>query len=312
LAPGPRKATPVIETLPEFAANAFAAWHGPDADLGALRAGFDNMYPEPADDVVVTEASIGSVAGRWVQTPESGQAVVLHVHGGAFMLGSSWGYREFASRIGRAAGARVFVADYRLAPEYSCPAAVNDIVDAYRGLIGAEENIDPSKVVVIGDSAGGNIALAAVVAIKKAGLRSPAGLALLSPFGDLTISGDSMSWAATLDPISTRAAAEQGIALYLAGTDPKDPLASAMFADLSGLPPMLVQAGTHEIVLDDAIRIAEFARDAGVEVDLQLSYQMVHVFQMFAYKFAVAQRAVDRIGEFVRKHAGVLTSAGTS
>jgi acetyl esterase/lipase len=85
-----------------------------------------------------------------------------------------------------------------------------------------------------------------------------------------------------------------------------------MFADLSGLPPMLVQAGTHEIVLDDAIRIAEFARDAGVEVDLQLSYQMVHVFQMFAYKFAVAQRAVDRIGEFVRKHAGVLTSAGTS
>jgi monoterpene epsilon-lactone hydrolase len=142
------------------------------------------------------------------------------------------------------------------------------------------------------------------VALKDVGVPGPAALVLLSPFADLTLSGDSMTTAASLDPISTRAAAENGIAVYLGGIDPLHPMASAMFADLHGLPPLLIQAGTHEIVLDDAIRIAERARDAGVPVALDLSYQMVHVFQTFAFRFAEAQRAVDRIGVFVREHLG--------
>ncbi|MGV0739729.1 alpha/beta hydrolase [Mycobacterium syngnathidarum] len=287
--------------ITEFATKAYAAWHGPDQDLAGLRAGFDTMHPEPPADVTVTEANLGGTKGRWVSTPESGDAVVIHVHGGAFMLGSSFGYREFASRIARAAAARVLLPDYRLAPEHQCPAASDDVVRVYRALLA--DGVDPASVVVAGDSAGGNIALAAIVTLKKAGDRLPAGVVLLSPVADLTLSGDSMTTLAAQDPISTRAAAEQGVGLYLPpDIDAADDRASAMFADLSGLPPLLVQAGTHEILLDDAIRVAENARNAGVEVDLQLSYQMTHVFQTFAYRFEEAQRAVDRIGGFVRRN----------
>ncbi len=280
--------------LTKFAMGAYGAWHGPDVDLGAMRAGFDVMYPAPPSDVTVEEATVAGVRGRWISAPESGARIHVHVHGGAFMLGSSYGYRDLGARLARATQSRVFLPDYDLAPEVVFPAAFDQVVAVVTELAATGE-----ELVLSGDSAGGNLALAAAVALAADGIR-PVAVVLMSPFGDLSLSGDSMTALESLDPISTRAAAEQAIALYLGGADPMDSRASAVFADLSGLPPLLVQVGSHEILLDDAVRITERARAAGVHAELQVSYQLCHVFQAFAYQFPEAQEAIDQVGAFVQ------------
>ncbi|MFC9356043.1 alpha/beta hydrolase [Rhodococcus sp. NPDC057014] len=294
----------VSERANAVATEAYGAWHSPTADLASLRKGFDNMLPEPADDVVVAESTVAGIPGRWVSTPTSGSTVVLYVHGGGFILGSSFGYRGLAARIARVSDASAFIPDYRLAPETPFPGAFDDVVAVYRGLI-TDQGISPHNIAIAADSAGGGLALAAVVALRDAGDPLPAALTLLSPFGDLTLSANSLNTNESLDPINTtRGAAEQGVALYIGEGDATDPRASAMFSDLTGLPPLLVQAGTAEIVLDDAIRIAENARKAGVDVDLQLSYDMIHVYQMFADQLPEGQAAIEEIGKFIQRHVG--------
>lgn len=272
---------------------------GEAAGIPEMRTAFDNVMREPDNDVVIKPASIGGVEGLWISTPEGGDNTVLHIHGGAFMLGSAHGYRFLASEIARAARARVFVPDYGLAPENVFPLAFEEIVAVYRGLLAA--GTDPRRTLISGDSAGGNLALAAVMELRDSGDQLPAGVALLSPFADLNLSSNSFETAAALDPISSREAAEQGIALYLNGADPNDNRASAMFSDFKDWPPLLVQIGTSEILLDDSVRIAESARAAGVDVDLQVSYGMIHVFQMFPDKFEQARTAIDEIGKFAQR-----------
>lgn len=280
--------------LTQFAQAAYGAWHGPELDLGDMRAGFDAMYPAPPSDVTVEKATVAGVPGLWISAPESGARIHVHVHGGAFMLGSSYGYRDLGARLARATQSRVFLPDYALAPEVAFPVAFDQVAAVVAELAATGE-----EIVLSGDSAGGNLALAATVALVADNIR-PIAVVLMSPFLDLTLSGDLMTALETLDPISTRAAAEQAVALYLGGADPMDPRASAMFADLTDLPPLLVQVGSHEILMDDAIRLTERARAARVDAELQVSYQLPHVFQTFAYQFPEAQETIDQVGAFVQ------------
>jgi acetyl esterase/lipase len=190
--------------------------------------------------------------------------------------------------------------DYRLAPENPFPAAVDDALAVYRGLL--DRGIPAEAITVSGESAGGGLALALLIAIKDAGLPQPAAAAVLSPWADLTQSGRSYETKAAVDPALTRQALSTRADNYLAGADPRSPLASPLFADLRGLPPLLIQAGTYEILLDDAVRLAAKAADDDVAATLQTFPGAPHVFQGFSALLAEGARALDQVGAFIRTH----------
>lgn len=293
----------VSQRVNDIAQAAYGLWLTPEATIESMRVGFDGMCPEPAADAQVVEGRVGGVPGRWVSVPESGATTLLHFHAGGYLIGSSVSHRDLAARIGRAAGARVFLPDYRLAPENAAPAALEDAQAVYRGLLA--DGTDPGDVVVSGDSAGGGLALALLVSLRDAGEPLPAAAFLCSPWADLTLSGDSMDGRAAVDPLVSREILQQMAGGYLGetGIDPADVRVSPLLADLSGLPPLLVQAGTGEVLEDDAVRIVDRVLAAGGDATLQLGYEMVHVYQMFADRLPEAQAAIDRIGAFVRDRA---------
>lgn len=276
----------------------------PDATVEEARAGFEQIAGMfPVDGDIKREAvEAGGVKAEWVSTPngDPGRAI-LYLHGGGYVIGSINTHRALAARLARAAKARVLVIDYRLAPEHPHPAAVEDSVAAYRGMLG--QGLKPARIVVAGDSAGGGLTVATLVAIRDAKLPLPAAGACLSPWVDLEGVGASMATKADADPIVQKAGIEQMAAAYLAGKDPRTPLAAPLYADLTGLPPLLIQVGTAETLLDDASRLAERARKAGVAVSYEASEDMIHVWHLFASMLDEGQEAIDRIGEFVRKHA---------
>ncbi|MEU7814353.1 alpha/beta hydrolase [Pseudonocardia sp. NPDC049154] len=279
----------------------------PELGLEDFRIGFDRMLPDPPADVVVREATVGGVSGRWIEVPESGPTTLLHMHAGGFMIGSSYSHREMASRIARAAGARVFLLDYRLAPENPYPAALDDVLAAYRGLLA--EGVSPADLVISGDSAGGGLAAAALIALRDAGDPLPAAGVLLSPWADLTLTGDSMIAHESIDPLVRKDLLEGMRQAYAAEADKADVRLSAVFADYTGIPPLLVQVGSTEVLLDDSVRIVDRALAAGVRAELQVGYEMVHVYQMFADELPEAQAAIERIGTFLRSLAPVPTGA---
>ncbi|TAM73048.1 MAG: steryl acetyl hydrolase [Mycobacterium sp.] len=282
-----------------IATAAYGSWHGDGVDLAGMRQGFDRMLPPPGPDVVVNDVVVGGVPGRQIEVAESGPTTVLYLHGGGFMLGSSVGYADLGARIARAARARVLLLDYSLAPERPFPAAYDDVLGAYHALL--DRGVEPDRLALAGDSAGGGLALAALIGLRDAGDPLPACGVLLSPFADLTLSGDTIELFAGADPVSSPEAAEQMVTGYLAGADPHDVRASPLFGDLTGLPPLLVQVGTSDILLADAVRVAERARGAGVSVDLEVAYEMVHVYQLFAHQLTEAQEAIDALGRFVQR-----------
>ncbi|MEN3298924.1 alpha/beta hydrolase [Pseudonocardia sp.] len=285
----------------ELATAAYGLWLREDATLEEMRVGFDGMCPEPPADATITEGTVGGVRGSWVSVPGSGPTTILHFHAGGYLIGSPASHRDLAARIARAAGARVFLADYRLAPENPFPAAWEDGIAAYRGMLA--DGVDPADLVVSGDSAGGGLALATLVAARDGGDALPAAGVLMSPWADLTLSGDSMSARESVDPLVSRAVLTGMGEGYLAGHDPADPRVSPFLAPLGGLPPLLVQVGSSEVLEDDAVRVVDGVLAAGGDATLQVGYEMVHVFQMFADRLPEAQRAVDRAGGFVRAHA---------
>jgi epsilon-lactone hydrolase len=202
-------------------------------------------------------------------------------------------------RISRAAQARVLGLNYRLAPEHPFPAAVDDALAGYRFLL--VQGFAPSRIVVAGDSAGGALTLATLIAARDAGVALPAAAVCMSPWVDLEGTGESMKTRLHVDPV----ASPEGIGLlaqaYLAGKSPRTPLAAPLYADLKGLPPLLIQVGDHEVLLDDSTRIAERAKAAGVQVKLEVWPEMVHVWQLFASYLPEGQQAVDGIGAFIRE-----------
>ena len=259
-----------------------------------------------AGDVRVAPVEAGGVPAEWVSTPNAGDAVVLYFHGGGYALGSIESHRELAARIARAAAARVLVVGYRLAPEDPFPAAVDDAVAAYRFLLA--EGIPSERIVAAGDSAGGGLAAALLLALKQAGVRQPAAAVLLSPWTDLSHSGESLQSRAALDPMVRRDLLERLADAYLGGADPRNPLISPLFGDLSGLPPLLIQVGTAEVLYDDAVRFAARARAAGVQVTLEPWDEMIHVFQMQASILPEAQEAIEAIGRFVSAKLAVVAA----
>ena len=269
-----------------------------------MRANFEQMatvFPLAAD-VKCEPVNAGGVKSEWVTAPgaDAGRAV-LYLHGGGYVIGSINTHRDLASRISRATKARVLLIDYRLAPEHPFPAAVEDSVAAYRWMLA--QGLKPSRIAVAGDSAGGGLTVATLVAIRDAKLAVPAAGVCLSPWIDLEGIGDSMKSKASVDPMVQKEGLLEMAAHYLNGQDARSPLAAPLYADLAGLPPLLVQVGTAETLLDDSTRLAERARKAGVKVTLEPWNDMIHVFQVFAPMLDEGQQAIDKIGEFVRANA---------
>jgi epsilon-lactone hydrolase len=273
----------------------------PPPPLAQWRAAFapaGRLHPVP-DDVLVSEVNAGGVPAHWLAAPGAAPGrVLLFLHGGGFELGSLRSDGELAARLGRASGMRVLFPEYRLAPEHPFPAAVDDVLAAWRWLR-ASQGVSAESIAVAGDSAGGGLAAALLVAARDAGEALPAAAVLMSPTVDLTSSGASMTERAGQDPFSTPAMLAQFAAGYLAGADPKSPLASPLFAPLAGLPPLLIQVGTADLLLSDSERLAAAAADAGVDVTLEVGEGLPHVYQILLGTPEAAE-ATERIGKFLR------------
>lgn len=279
-------------------------------DLAETRArleAFAAMNPLPAD-LSVEPVSAQGVPAEWVAAPGASGSVILYLHGGGYVIGSIGTHRDIAGRISRASGARVLLAGYRLGPEHPFPAAVDDAVACYHWLLA--EGIAPANIGIAGDSAGGGLTMATLLALRDAGEELPACGVCLSPWVDLTQSGSSMTEREHLDPMVQKDTLDEMATMYLNGADPRQPLASPINGNLAGLPPLLIQVGTAETLFDDSVRLAELAGKAGVPVTFETWDDMIHVFQTFSM-LPEAQRAVARIGEFVRSHAAATAPAST-
>ena len=257
-----------------------------------------------AHDVRTTPGELGGVPVIFIEIAESeAKGVILHMHGGGFSLGSAAGSVGFVSDLARKAGMSAITVDYRLAPEHPYPAALQDVAAVYQALLQRETS--GAQIVVSGESAGGNLALELLIAGKQRGMEMPAAMVLFSPMTDLTVTGDSYTTKADADPNITAAAIRTRANDYLngTGTDPADPLVSPIFADLTGLPPLLVQAGSHEVLLDDATQLATRAAANDVAVTLDITPGVGHVFQTFSAVLDEGDEALTRAGTFLQAHA---------
>jgi acetyl esterase/lipase len=272
-------------------------------DLAEQRVIFEEMMaaiPVPAD-VTTSSATLGGIPVVNVEVAGADpEWVIFYLHGGAYAIGTAALSVGLASDLARRAGTRLVTVDYRLAPEHPYPAALEDAVGAYRGLLDA--GVSPSAIAVAGESAGAGLATAVLVALKHAELPQPTAAVLMSPWADLTLSGESIRRKAAVDPVLTPDGLTRRIADYLADGDPARELVSPIFADLTELPPLLIQAGSHEILLDDATRLAASAAAADVAVTLEVTPGVPHVFQGFAAMLDEGDAALTSAGEFLRAH----------
>jgi len=262
----------------------------------------ERVFPTPAD-VAIELVKAPERSAEWLQPPSArADAVVLYLHGGGYVIGSPRSHRHLAAAIARAAGSRALLLDYRLAPEHPFPAALDDAVAAYQWLLG--RGIAPGRIVLAGDSAGGGLTVATLIALRERGLPRPAGGVCISPWVDLTCSGTSYATKAATDPIVTRDGVETLAQAYAGTGDRKAPLVSPLYADLRRLPPLLVQVGSEEVLLDDALGLGARARAAGVDVTVEEWPAMIHVWHWFLPMLDEAERAIAGIGDFVRARVG--------
>ena len=270
----------------------------PNATIAEIRAGMERVSERMPSDVESRVVNAGGVPAQWIVPPAANaERVILYLHGGGYTMGSCNTHRAMIARIARASDARALAIDYRLAPENPFPAAVEDATAAYRWLL--SEDHSPGKIVIAGDSAGGGLTLAALAALRDSGVPLPAGAVPISPWTDLEGTGDSVRSRANRDPMIQPGGLSEMASMYLGGADAKNPLASPLHADFRGFPPLLIQVGDAEILLDDATRVAARAKAAGVEVKLEVWDDMIHVWHVFAKLLPEGQQAIDRIGRFV-------------
>jgi acetyl esterase/lipase len=259
---------------------------------------FGMMSPLP-DGACVEPVRVGALAAEWIHGAGAGDdATLLYLHGGGYALGSILSHRNLVARLSEAMAMRALLVEYRLAPEHPFPAGLEDARDVYRWLLGS--GVPADRIVVAGDSAGGGLTTALLVALRDAGDPMPAAAVVLSPWTDLEVSGDTIELNAGTDPMIHRDGALALAAAYLNGADPRHPLCSPIHADLRGLPPLLVHVGGSEVLLDDSRRLARRAHEAGVDVSLEEWDDMIHVWHAFAPLLPEATEAIARIGTFVR------------
>ena len=277
----------------------------PPADIQEARAVLDQAFGEfkPAPDVTVFEIDAAGVPCQWITAPDVPQdRLIIYLHGGAYAACSPTTHQDLISRLSRASGAAALGVDYRLAPEDPFPAAVDDSVATYNWALG--HGFEPSNIVLAGDSAGGGLVLSVLLAARDAGTPLPAAGVCFSPWVDLECSGESMAANDHLDDFIKYGGLSARAESYLGGADPKNPLASALFADLRGLPPLLVHVGSAETLLDDSTRLAALAKKAGVDLTLKIWDDMVHVWQAFASILPEGQRSIEETGTFIREKLG--------
>jgi len=269
--------------------------------LETMRRDWEALHAPPPSVPPAIPVSANGVDAAWIGADGLRRdRAVLYFHGGGFQMGSIETHRALAAAIAAGAGCRVLSVNYRLAPEHRFPAPLEDALAAYEWL--RASGIAARHIAVAGDSAGGGLAVSLMLSLKMRGIALPAAAALMSPWTDMEASGESFETRAAADPFHQRAMIKALAKTYLGGADPKDTLASPVRGDLSGLPPMLIQVGDRETVLDDARLLAERARSAGVEVRLEVWPEMVHVFQLYADAIAQGREAIAEIGAHFRAH----------
>lgn len=254
----------------------------------------------PALDLEIIPIDANGVPAEWVKPTTEETGVILYLHGGAYVAGSPRTHRNLTTRLAEATKHPVLAIDYRMAPEHPHPAAVEDAVAAYRYLLEGVKS--PSDIAVVGDSAGGGLTVALLVALKSARLPMPGCAVPISPWTDMEGIGESWTTRQDVDPLIDAEDLRKKGAMYLAGADPRTPTAAPIYADLSGLPPMLIPVGDAEVLLDDSLTLAKRAREAGVDVTLDHADEMIHVWPLFAGLAPEADAALERIAEFIGKH----------
>ena len=258
----------------------------------------ERVFATPAD-VAVERVTAPVRPAEWLTPPGArSNAVILYLHGGGYVIGSPRSHRHLAAAVARASAARALLLDYRLAPEHPFPAALDDAVAAYEWLLG--QGLDARRIVVAGDSAGGGLTVATLLALRDRGRPLPAAGVCISPWVDLTCSAPSYAGKAAVDPIVTQESVTMLAKAYVGAGDVKAPLVSPLYANLAGLPPLLVHVGSDEVLLDDALGLGERARKAGVDVQVEEWPAMIHVWHWFQPMLEDAERATKAIGEFVR------------
>lgn len=276
---------------------------GPDTPFMERRAqadAFAKAFAMPAGVRAVAD-HLGGIPVEWI-VPEGAEdaPVLFHLHGGGYVLGNPAGSRPFTTAFALRSGARVVSIDYRLAPEHPFPAAVDDALKAYRALLTLGQ--EPARVAIGGESAGGGLVVATLLAARAADLPMPACVFAISPWVDMTCRAETFDTLGALDPLLTRRALKEMADAYLAGAAENNPLASPLFADLEGLPPLLIHVGSDEVLLDDAAGLHARAAACGVESAFEIWDGMIHVWHMFHPLLPDGERAIAGLADFARVH----------
>ena len=276
---------------------------GVELTMDQLRANYEVVcaHADAPADMLVERVDAGGVPALWVSAPgTSSDRTVVWFHSGGYLIGSAEGYAPMGYAVSKAADARVLVVDYRLAPEHAWPAPVEDAVAASRWAIA---KAGPGSCVIAGDSAGGGLTMAVLVSLRDGGGPLPAAAVCLSGLLDLASTGDSIDTNAAVDPVGSRETFDMIAQAYLQGAcEPTEPLASPIYAELAGLPPLLLMVGTRDVLQDDSVRMAQRYQDAGNEAKLVVEEGMVHIWPLFHRILAEGQAGVDTIGAWVRAH----------
>jgi monoterpene epsilon-lactone hydrolase len=291
--------TPVDRAI-ERIRSVYRSWNR-GTSVAQMRSDWDAAFAGCTVAVAYEVVSAGGADGEWIVPADAPpDKAILYFHGGGFRLGSVASHRDLIAQIADTSGCRVLAINYRFSPEHRFPAALEDALAAYRYML--DQGLKAENIAFAGDSAGGNLVLAAMLALRGRGEPLPATAVLMSPWTDLAATGASYESRAKADPIHQRAMVLALAKNYLGEEgDPYDPLASPLYAELAGLPPLLIQAGDRETVLDDSTMLADAARAAGVDVQLEIWDGMIHVFQMFP-EIPQAREAIASIAKFLREH----------
>jgi acetyl esterase/lipase len=270
-----------------------------DVSLAERREAMEKVAFRVAEDISVESLTVAGCPAEWLRAPSiDTERAILYLHGGGYVMGSLNTHRALGGEISRATNAAVLMFDYRLAPEAAFPAAVDDAAAAYEWLRG--EGFDPKNLAIAGDSAGGGLTAATLLALRDQNIPLPKAAVCISPWSDLTCSNESYETRADADPMVTFNGLDEMVQQYVQGQDVKQPYASPNFANFDSLPPLLIQVGNDEVLLDDSIKLNEKAQADGVSSTLEVWDDMVHVWHAFHPMLKEGQQAIDRIGEFLQ------------